>query len=363
MRVGIATVHTPGIYGGAEFLADGLAEAVRAAGHSIHKISLPFHFDPPEAAGEALARCRTVDFNRFGGGQIDRLICLKFPAYIFSHPAKVVWLLHQHRPAYDLYGTPYGWQRGKAETDALREIIIAADREGLGGGQAVYTIAERVSARLREHNGVESAALYHPPADADAFACAPALPYLFAPSRLETLKRQELLIRALPFLSSPVNVVFAGGGSLRAHLEKLAVDLGVGGHVRFAGAVSRAEMLSLYSHATAVYFAPFDEDYGYVTLEAMLASKPVITCLDSGGPLEFAVDGETGLVVEPSPQALAQAVETLFANPAKAALMGRAGRSRYEALDISWSHVVGTLLGGDRVSATHALAEHAAAGA
>ena len=46
MRVGIATVHTPGIHGGAEFLVDGLVEAVRAAGHSVHKISAPFFFEP-----------------------------------------------------------------------------------------------------------------------------------------------------------------------------------------------------------------------------------------------------------------------------------------------------------------------------
>ena len=39
--------------------------------------------------------------------------------------------------------------------------------------------------------------------------------------------------------------------------------------------------------ALGVIFPPLDEDYGYVTLEAMLAAKPVITCTDSGGPLEF----------------------------------------------------------------------------
>ena len=46
-----------------------------------------------------------------------------------------------------------------------------------------------------------------------------------------------------------------------------------------------------YAHSLGVIFPAVDEDYGYVTLEAMLSSKPVITCADSGGPLEFVVDG------------------------------------------------------------------------
>ena len=49
--------------------------------------------------------------------------------------------------------------------------------------------------------------------------------------------------------------------------------------------------------ALAVVYPPFDEDFGYVTLEAFLARKPVITATDSGGPNEFVVDGVNGFVV------------------------------------------------------------------
>ncbi len=131
MRVGIATVHTPGIYGGAEFLVDGLVEAVRAAGHSVHKISMPFYFEPVDAAAHTMDQALGANYLPFNGGRIDRMICLKFPAYMLRHPDKRVWLLHQHRAAYDLYGTPYGWLPGKPETDALREDIIAGDNESL----------------------------------------------------------------------------------------------------------------------------------------------------------------------------------------------------------------------------------------
>ncbi len=349
MRVGIATVHTPGIHGGAEFLVDGLVEAVRAAGHSVHKISAPFFFEPIDAAGRTMDQCEAANFLPFGGGRIDRMICLKFPAYMIRHPDKRVWLLHQHRSAYDLYGTPFGWLPGKPETDALRARIMSADKVGLdgaaeGSARAVYTIAERVSARLRHYNGIESRALYHPPANADEFRCEEALPYVFVPSRLEGLKRQDLMLKALAACKSPIKAVFAGSGGMRLHLEAMAENLGITDRIRFVGAVSREDMLSLYAHARAVFFGPLDEDYGYVTLEAMLSAKPVITCRDSGGPLEFVRDGETGFVTEPTPEAIAEALETVMGDSARARSLGRNGRDRYEAMNITWEHVVETLL-------------------
>lgn len=343
MRIGLATVYTPGIHGGAEFLADGLGNALKAAGHSLHYLRIPFHFEPPSVAHDVMRIAKAMDFSAYDGGQIDHLICLKFPAYLIEHPRKSVWLLHQHRSAYDLYGGPYGWPRGRAETDRLRQAIIAADNESLGK-VPVYTIAKRVSQRLRQYNGIESTALYHPPANAEEFRCREALPYIFAPSRIEALKRQELLLHALALTDRRVQVIFAGTGSRLAQAQSLASQLGLEDRVRFLGEITREEMIALYAHALAVFFGPLDEDYGYVTLEAMLAGKPVITCRDSGGPLEFVLHDRTGWIADPDPEAIAQAMEEVFSNPGKAKAWGQAGYERYHAMDINWESVVQTLL-------------------
>jgi glycosyltransferase involved in cell wall biosynthesis len=346
MRIGVASVYTPGIFGGAEFLAAGLEKAFRRAGHSLHSIRIPFHFEPPGAAHEAMRQAANVDFSRYDGGQIDVMICLKFPAYLIEHPNMALWLLHQHRPAYDLYDTPYGWAKGHRETDALRDEVIAADNQSLGNAKAVFTIAERVSQRLMQHNGIASKALYHPPADDAAFHCAEAMPYIFAPSRLEILKRQDLLLKAVAACPRPVQVIFGGTGGRRSFLEDLARELGITDRVRFLGEISRAEMIALYAHATAVFFGPLDEDYGYVTLEAMLSSKPVITCTDSGGPLEFVIDNETGLICAPTVEGVAQALVRIVDHPEQSAAMGRAGLARYEDMQIGWHPVVDALLDG-----------------
>jgi len=127
-------------------------------------------------------------------------------------------------------------------------------------------------------------------------------------------------------------------GSLRA-----AAEAGVSDRVVFVGAVTGDELVEFYAEALAVIYAPFDEDYGYVTLEAFLSEKPVITAMDSGGTLEFVVDGENGYVCDPDPEALGRAATRLVADRQLAARLGRAGAAR--ARTITWDEVVEQLLG------------------
>lgn len=87
-----------------------------------------------------------------------------------------------------------------------------------------------------------------------------------------------------------------------------------------------------------------DEDYGYITLEAMLAQKAVITCADSGGPLEFVIDRQTGIVAQPAAASLAAALDMLWDDRERARQWGCAGRQRYDDLHIDWGHVVERLL-------------------
>ena len=112
------------------------------------------------------------------------------------------------------------------------------------------------------------------------------------------------------------------------------------GHNRVAKTVHD----DLYARCLGVLFPPIDEDYGYITLEAMLARKPVITCTDSGGPLEFAIHHRTGIIADPTPAALAAAMDSLWEDCERARQWGDAGRQRYDDLKIDWKNVVEKLL-------------------
>lgn len=347
MRILVTTTQIPLVRGGAEVLADGLVGALRAAGHSVELVTMPFRFAPPSEVRRSMDAWAQEDFNTLDCGEIDAVVCLKFPTYYLHHPRRMVWLLHQHRVAYELFGTPYdGGLARRAEGDELRREIVARDTEALSSATRLFAISANVVDRLERFNGIRATPLYHPPANADRFYSGEALPFVFYPSRLETLKRQELLIRALPLLRSPVAVVLAGEGGLWPHLSGLVEELGVSSRVRLVGRLAHDEMLAYFASCLAVFFGPYDEDYGYVTLEAMLAEKPVITCTDSGGPLEFVRHEHTGLVVNPTPEAVARAIDELYADRRRSVEMGIEGRRRYDELDLTWTNVANTLLQG-----------------
>jgi len=347
MRILILTTQTPFVRGGAEILAEQLRAALRSAGHEAELVAIPFKWYPPERMLDQALSCRLLDLMESSGIPVDRVIGLKFPAYFIPHPNKVLWLLHQHRPAYDLWDSSLGdlihYPNGLLIRDAIRHM----DGQLLPQSKAIFTIARNVSNRLKNFCGIDSQPLYHPPQNADQFYCAADEGYLFYPSRLSRLKRQALVLEALARTTHPVKVRFAGSPDSPAYAEELAGltrRLNVEKRVEWLGLVSEEEKQRNFAHARGVVFPPLDEDYGYITLEAMLSSKPVITCADSGGPLEFVLNRETGLIADPTPDSLAAAMDELWENPGRARVWGKAGRARYEALDIRWSRVVEELL-------------------
>jgi glycosyltransferase involved in cell wall biosynthesis len=343
MRVVIATTQVPFVRGGAEPLAEGLRDAFRAAGHEAELVAIPFQARPAERILDHMLACRLLDLTESFGVRIDRVIGLKFPAYLVNHPNKVVWLLHQHRAAYDLWGHPQGDLHTAPRGAQVRESIRQAECRLLPEANAIYASSDNVSRRLMRHCAIDARPLYHPPPHADRFTSSQPEDYFFFPSRLHALKRQALVLEALAHTRLPVGVRFAGAGadrSLQAELVAQADRLGVQRRLEWLGEVSEEQKRDLYARALGVIYPPLDEDYGYVTLEAMLSAKPVITCTDSGGPLEFVAEDETGLVCEPTPQALAAALDELWEDRGRARRLGEAGRARYEALQISWPGVV-----------------------
>jgi len=338
------------VRGGAEILAEGLMHALRAQGHAAEIVAIPFKWYPPERILDQVLACRLLDVSESGGDSIDRVIGLKFPAYLIPHPHKVLWLLHQFRTAYELWDNPFGDLHHYPNGRQVRAAIQRLDQRLIPEAKAIFTISKNVSSRLWRYCGMDSVPLYHPPASAEQFYGAEAEEYLFYPSRLASLKRQALVLQALAATQRPVYVRFAGSADEPQYgeeLEMLARKLDVQHRVEWFGQVTEEEKRALYAHALGVIFPPVDEDYGYVTLEAMLASKPLITCTDSGAPLEFVLNDATGLIVEPSPQAMARAMDRLWDDRDLARALGEAGRKRYDSLNISWVTVVERLVSCD----------------
>ncbi len=345
MNIAIATVQVPFIHGGAQDLAAQLEAELCLRGLRAERITLPFRFFPPEAVMRCMDTWQAEDFTQINGYPVERVICLSFPSYYLQHPHKLAWLIHQHRAVYELWDTePSRELRQSAAGQALKARIWRQDTQSLAQCRRLYTISKEVSERLKRFNALDSQPLYHPPRLAAHLYCAEAEPYVFFPSRLEKLKRQDLLIAAMRHVHTPTKALIAGEGGMYDYYAAMISRYGLRQRVRLLGAISDRELLACYARCLAVFFGPFREDYGYVTLEAMLAAKPVICCRDSGGPLEFVVPGQTGYVVEPRAQDIARCIDELYRHRRQAAEMGAAGLEHYRNLGISWGKVIQELM-------------------
>lgn len=349
MRIGVVRTQVPFVNGGAERHAAGLVKALRDYGHDATEITLPFKWYPVETLTDSILAAKLTDLSEAEGVSLDMMIGLKFPAYLARHPNPVFWLVHQHRQAYDMWDAGTSDLLEAADGIVARDMIHAEDRAAFARSTApIYTNSQNVSGRLQKYLGLSSQALYHPPPLAEQLTQGSYGDYLFAPGRLNPAKRVDLMLRALARASTPLRLVIAGVPENPAYLEELrglAAALGIASQVDWLGGIDDASMIRHYAAARAVVFTPYDEDLGYITLEAMLSGKPVITTTDAGGPLEFITNGAEGLITSPDATALSRAFVEISEDASLAERLGNAGLARYRGLKITWEHVVETLTG------------------
>jgi glycosyltransferase involved in cell wall biosynthesis len=348
MRIAVCHPQTPFVRGGAETHAEQLVRALREAGHEAELVLVAGKWYPGAELVHQMAVWRSMELSESNGLPIDVVIPLKFPAYLIHHERKIVWLIHQHRTAYELWDHPqYADLAREKEGVLVRDTIHVADRVALGEAKRVFANSKNVQRRLWESLRIPSEPLYHrSPLTEDlltrqAGALGDAVVF---PSRFESLKRQSVVVGAMRYVNTDVRLVLVGRGPDEDALRRQIDEHRLGDRVSVEVGVSDARLRDMMLQALAVYYGPFDEDYGYVTLEGFAARRPVVTLTDSGGPLEFVEDGETGLVAPPEPHAIADAFDRLFSDRALAARMGEAGRARIEHEVPDWPEVVARLL-------------------
>jgi glycosyltransferase involved in cell wall biosynthesis len=339
----VCEAQVPLVRGGAESHVRQLVAHLEAKGYQVGLVSVPFKWYPKQEILAHAAAWRLLDLSESNGVPIDLVIATKFPSYFVRHPNKAAWLIHQYRAAYELCGTQYSDFAHNDLDVGLRQKLIDLDTEMLGECRRLYTNARNTASRVAKYNGLHAEPLYHPPRLADRLVAGPYGGYVLSVGRLETVKRVDLGIRAIAAAPKPLRLIVAGTGTQDESLRRLASDLGVADRVEFAGAVDDDALIRLYAGALGVLYAPFDEDFGYVTLESFLAHKPVITARDSGGTLEFVEDGLNGCVCEPEPQAIAAAFARLTEDVTRARTLGDAGYDR--ARQVTWDGVVEKLVG------------------
>src|ERR1700704_1889589 len=258
----ICTTQVPFTTGGAESHVEGLRRALVAAGYKAEIVALPFKWYPPTEIMRGAMAWRMLDLSAANGQPVDLVIGMKFPAYLVAHERKVLWILHQHRAAYNLWGTQFDDLSTYPEGARIREWIKHCDERFIPEARKVFANSKAVAERLKRYNNIEREPLYHPPPLAGRLKTGEQGEYIFYPSRLEPQKRQDLLIEAMRLVRTPVKLILAGSSSEVKRYEDLIKTHGVSDGVTMRGFVTDDELVELYANSLAVCYLPFDEAYG-----------------------------------------------------------------------------------------------------
>jgi glycosyltransferase involved in cell wall biosynthesis len=343
-RILVVTSGALFVRGGHLTIAEETSAALRRAGYASEVLVTPQNRFGRQASAYLATWLTDVGLTA-DGFPVDQVITFRFPSYAVRHPRQVCWLNHRMREYYDLWErfTRGLGRRGRLKEAVRRRLVHAVDRRLLTRNvRRLVAQSRTIQERLRRFGGMDSELLYPPPPErpyrTDGYG-----DYLFAVSRLHPLKRLGLLVEAAALMRERgLRIKIAGEGEEAAALAERIAALGLRDRVELLGPIGDEALLDHYARCRAVYFAPWNEDYGFVTLEAFRSGKAVLTAPDSGGPAELVAHGGNGLVAPPTPEAMAAQLDRLAADPGLAERLGQAAREA--ARPHTWARAVERLV-------------------
>jgi len=276
MKILLVNNMAPFVWGGAEELAANLQKQLTLAGHKVEIMRIPFQWEPAERVPSQMLMVRCLELYN-----VDRVIAFKFPAYLIRHPHKTLWLVHQYRQAYDL------WDAGQSnfpvtpEGNALRDCVIQADNNCFEECKKIFTNSSVTAQRLKKYNNKDSTLLLPPLNDEDLYFGDEYGSYIFAGGRINSMKRQNLLLKALKKTKKPVKLIIGGPADTshdKEELIHLVEELQLGDRVKLdIRFLPRSVYANYLNNSLAVAYLPYDEDsLGYVSMEGANASKAMI---------------------------------------------------------------------------------------
>lgn len=322
-----------GVAGGAEEFALDIQKNMKSRGISLDVRYFPFIHHYREGFFKSILNAQACDLSAYYG-----VITCKFPAYFIDHPNIYLYLFHQHRQLYEFFGTRFSDFCHRPVDDTLRSVLYRLEYDKLTSIRHKRAMSRTISQRLKFYFGMDAQAVYVPPPHRELYESGDYGEYALYVSRFEEHKRPHLFIEAFRSLPPHIKGIMVGNGTLRKALENMIEYYQLESRISIISDIDRKELIDLYRDCLCVVFCPFDEDYGYITLEAFMSKKPVITINDSGGPLEFVTDGVNGFVCAEDGKEIAERIAGLHDDREMARDMGNMGFERVR--DISYDPLV-----------------------
>ena len=342
MKIALFNSAIPFVRGGSELLADDLKSQLETRGYEVKLFRLPFIEDFEVGIFLNALSAQLLNFDDY-----DLLISFKWPAYLAVHKCKNLWLFHQLRQVYDLFGKSHGLENNDLG-NAIKEMVVQVDTLALNDANKIFAISNSAK-RLEKYNNIKASVMHAPLLNSEKYHKTSYGDYFYCASRIDTMKRQILAVEAMRYTKSDVKLILDGVCGDEAFLNdiySIINDHKLNKKITInANFVPEETKINRYANCLASIYLPVDEDSpGFVTFEAFYSHKTLITAADSGGVVDFVKNGENSFVVEPSPQAIAEKMDYLYEQKHIAKQMGKKAYEFIVEQNVNWDDTIRRLL-------------------
>lgn len=369
----------PFTIGGVENLLWGLCDTINQKTiHQAEIIKIPLKENDFWGLIDSYYAYYNLDLAHF-----DLVISTKYPSWMVQHKNLICYMIHTLRGLYDTYHFMNMPTKVKSNNEEIKQILNYIDRNpnpsslddffdmlfrlkdisyelpkeyfdfpgpfirriirymdnyGLSRHRNFFAISNTVKNRTDYFPSNTEVHVVYPPSKLKNYLTGD-YKHIFFVSRLDAPKRIDMLIKAMKYVKSDVKLYIAGTGPQEEQLKRLAQG---DKRINFLGFINDDEVERYYADSLVIPYFPYDEDYGLITIEAMMHKKPVITTVDAGGPTEFVVDRETGFNTKFDPKAIAEKIDYLAQNPDEARRMGENAYNKVK--NITWENTINQIL-------------------
>ncbi|MEO8025435.1 MAG: glycosyltransferase family 4 protein [Bryobacteraceae bacterium] len=324
-------------------VASALLRELAVRGHDAESFRIPFDPTPDLGMIHTILAAR-----RLRVANVDRIICLDFPAYCIPHPNKIIWLLQNLRQAYDSADTPYPAIPDTKVGRSIRESVLRADGDALAEASLVVTGTLDLRSSISKFHGRSAEVLRVPPIVRSAISIERGS-FVLCSGPVRRINRQHLLVEAINQCQTPVRLIISGFEESRAESGPLREAIrrnGVPGRIEWISEpYDELERTTLMSSALAGAWVSHADPQGETfALESFRFSKPMITCSDSGGIAELVVNGASGWVTAPASIELAKVMDEAYMDRERTANMGLQAHAHAQSLEQNWDEVIERLI-------------------
>jgi glycosyltransferase involved in cell wall biosynthesis len=212
---------------------------------------------------------------------------------------------------YRFTGRRYDYQATRSAKLVLVNSIFIHDQV-----KGIYGINPKVS-----YHGVDTDTFYPAPKNSNGS-------YVLSVGAIQPHKGYDFLIESFTYIDKSIRpslrlIGNAENSGMQKHLQGLAEKQEVDLQIELK--LDQEELVERYNNALLIAYAPYNEPFGLVPLEAMACARPVVG-IQEGGVIETVVNEKTGLLINRDPEKFGKAIQHLLENPLLSEQYGRNGR-------------------------------------